>query len=182
MKKASPYGTHRVIEPQGVLPQPAWKIDNTMEIYDNEILIDVDALNIDAASFTQIKKEAGGDLAKIEATILSIVEQRGKHHNPVTGSGGMLIGRIAQVGSALAGKVDLQPGDKIATLVSLSLTPLKIHKITKIHVDKDQVEIEGQAILFETGLYAKLPTDIPEKVADFIKVPFVFIYSRLVKI
>lgn len=165
MKKGSPYGTHRVLEPQGVLPQPAWKIDNTMSIYDNEILIDVDALNIDAASFTQIKKEAGGDLAKIEATILGIVEQRGKHHNPVTGSGGMLIGRIAQVGPALAGKTDLQVGDKIATLVSLSLTPLKIHKIKKIHVDKDQVEIEGQAILFETGLYAKLPADIPEKVA-----------------
>ncbi len=165
MKKGSPYGTHRVLEPQGVLPQPAWKIDNTMSIYDNEILIDVDALNIDAASFTQIKKEAGGDLAKIEATILGIVEQRGKHHNPVTGSGGMLIGRIAQVGPALAGKTDLQVGDKIATLVSLSLTPLKIHKIKKIHVDKDQVEIEGLAILFETGLYAKLPADIPEKVA-----------------
>jgi L-erythro-3,5-diaminohexanoate dehydrogenase len=145
--------------------QPAWKIDNTMSIYSNEILIDVDALNIDAASFTQIKKEAGGDLAKIEATILGIVEQRGKHHNPVTGSGGMLIGRIAQIGADLAGTTDLQVGDKIATLVSLSLTPLKIHKIKKIHVDKDQVEIEGQAILFETGLYAKLPADIPEKVA-----------------
>jgi L-erythro-3,5-diaminohexanoate dehydrogenase len=165
MKIGSPYGTHRVIEPRGVLPQPAWKIDNTMSIYDNEILIDVDALNIDAASFTQIKKEAGGDLAKIEATILGIVKQRGKHHNPVTGSGGMLIGRVAQVGSALAGTTDLQVGDKIATLVSLSLTPLKIHKINKIHVDKDQVEIEGQAILFETGLYAKLPDDIPEKIA-----------------
>jgi L-erythro-3,5-diaminohexanoate dehydrogenase len=165
MKTASPYGTHRVLEPVGVLPQPAWKIDNTMAIYDNEILIDVDALNIDAASFTQIKKEAGGDLAKIEATILGIVEQRGKHHNPVTGSGGMLIGRIAQVGAALAGKTELQVGDKIATLVSLSLTQLKIHKIKKIHLEKDQVEIEGQAILFESGLHAKLPADIPEKVA-----------------
>lgn len=165
MQKLSPYGTHRVIEPFGVLPQPAWKIDNTMSIFENEILIDVDTLNIDSASFTQIKREAGGDVGKIEATILSIVEQRGKHHNPATGSGGMLIGRVAQVGSALAGKTDLQPGDKIATLVSLSLTPLKIHKIKKIHVEKDQVEIDGQAILFESGLYAKLPTDIPEKVA-----------------
>jgi L-erythro-3,5-diaminohexanoate dehydrogenase len=30
---------------------------------------------------------------------------------------------------------------------------------------QDQVEIDGQAILFESGLYAKLPADIPEKVA-----------------
>jgi L-erythro-3,5-diaminohexanoate dehydrogenase len=43
MKKGNPYGTHRVIEPKGVLPQPALKIDNTMEIYDNEILINVQA-------------------------------------------------------------------------------------------------------------------------------------------
>ena len=38
-KKGDIYGTHRVLEPKGVLPQPAEKIDNTMEIYDNEILI-----------------------------------------------------------------------------------------------------------------------------------------------
>ena len=50
MKPGPPYGTHRVLEPLGVLPQPAWKIDNTMAIFDNEILIDVSALNIDAAS------------------------------------------------------------------------------------------------------------------------------------
>ena len=65
MKTGSPFGIHRVIEPLGVMPQGAWKIDNTMEIVDNEILIDVSALNIDAASFTQIKQEAGGDVAKV---------------------------------------------------------------------------------------------------------------------
>ena len=29
--KGNKYGTHRVIEPQGVLTQAAWKIDNDME-------------------------------------------------------------------------------------------------------------------------------------------------------
>ena len=53
--KGNKYGVHRVIEPKGVLPQPANKIDNNMdEIYDNEILIDVQTLNIDSASFTDI--------------------------------------------------------------------------------------------------------------------------------
>jgi len=169
MKKGNPYGTHRVIEPQGVLPQPAWKIDNTMAIYDNEILIDVSALNIDAASFTQIKQEAGNDETKVREIILGIVEQRGKHHNPVTGSGGMLIGTVREIGPALLaktpGKVELKVGDKIATLVSLSLTPLKIDEIKAVHMHKDQVDIKGQAILFETGLYAKLPADIDEKMA-----------------
>ena len=165
MKKGSPYGTHRVLEPLGVLPQGAWKIDNAMAIFDNEILIDVSALNIDAASFTQIKQEAKGDLAKVEHIVRGIVEQRGKMHNPVTGSGGMLIGTVREIGPAIAGKIDLKVGDKIATLVSLSLTPLRIDEVVKIHLQQDQIEIRGQAILFETGLYAKLPEDIPEKLA-----------------
>ena len=52
-KKGNKYGTHRVIEPQGLLTQAAKKIDNTMECWSNEILCDVSALNIDSASFTQ---------------------------------------------------------------------------------------------------------------------------------
>ena len=165
MKHGSPYGTHRVLEPLGVLPQGAWKIDNTMAIWDNEVLIDVAALNIDAASFTQIKTEAGGDVERVADIVRSIVGRRGKHHNPVTGSGGMLIGSVRAIGPALAGKIDLQVGDRIATLVSLSLTPLRIDEIIQIHLERDQIEIRGQAILFETGLYAKLPRDIPEKTA-----------------
>ncbi len=159
------FGTHRVLEPHGVLPQPAWRIDNSMELYDNEILIDVKTLNIDSASFTQIKQQAKEDEQKIQEIMLDIVAKRGKHHNPVTGSGGMLIGTVKRIGSELQGKTDLQIGDKIATLVSLSLTPLKIDKIKKIKIDTDQVDIEGQAILFESGIYAKLPKDMPEKLA-----------------
>ena len=165
MKKGCKYGTHRVITPAGVLPQPALKIDNTMEIYDNEILIDVQALNVDSASFTQIEEEAGHDVEKIKAKILEIVGERGKMQNPVTGSGGMLIGKIAKIGAALEGKTDLKVGDKISTLVSLSLTPLKIEEIIDIKPDIDRVEIKGQAILFESGLYAKLPEDMEETLA-----------------
>jgi L-erythro-3,5-diaminohexanoate dehydrogenase len=161
----SPYGTHRVIEPAGVLPQPAWKIDNSMVVAANEILVDVQALNVDSASFTQLEQAAQGDVARIEAAVLDIVAQRGKLHNPVTGSGGMLIGTVREIGSALACRIDLRPGERIATLVSLSLTPLQITRIKALHVERDQIEIEGQAILFETGLYAKLPADIPETTA-----------------
>ncbi|HPA25138.1 MAG TPA: zinc-binding dehydrogenase, partial [Candidatus Cloacimonas sp.] len=56
-------------------------------------------------------------------------------------------------------------GDKIASLVSLSLTPLKINKVKKVLLDKDQMEIEGQAILFSSGVYAKLPDDLDENLA-----------------
>ena len=163
MKKGCPFGTHRVISPKGVLPQPADVIDNTMEIYDNEVLIDVQTLNIDSASFTQIENQANHDVEEIKKIILGIVEKAGKHKNPVTGSGGMLIGTVKEIGPAFKGK--LKVGDKIATLVSLSLTPLVIEEILDIRPDIDQVDIKGQAILFETGLYAVLPEDLPETLA-----------------
>lgn len=163
MKQGNKYGIHRVIEPKGVLPQPAKKIDNNMsEIYDNEILIDVQTLNIDSASFTQIYNQAEKDIEKVKEIMMGIVAEKGKHQNPVTGSGGMLIGTVKQIGDALEGKTDLKVGDKIATLVSLSLTPLRIDKIKEVRADIDQVDIDGQAILFESGIYAKIPSDLPE--------------------
>jgi len=164
MKKGDKYGVHRVIEPEGVLPQPAWKIDNTMEIYDNEILVDVQTLNIDSASFTQIKEEAGGDVEKIKDRMLEIVKERGKHHNPVTGSGGMFIGKVEESGESLKDR-DLKVGDRIASLVSLSLTPLRIDRIKEVRKEIDQVDIDGKAILFESGIYAKLPEDMEDTLA-----------------
>ena len=160
-----PYGTHRVIEPKGLLPQPAWKIDNTMDIYDNEILIDVISLNVDSASFTQIEEQAHKENRTIESIIAETVKDRGKQHNPVTGSGGMLIGQVKEIGDKIKGKIDLKVGDKIATLVSLSLTPLQIDKFIQVRQESDQVDIEGKAILFESGIYAKLPNDMDEKLA-----------------
>ncbi len=165
-KDGNPFGSHRVIEPEGVLPQPAEKIDNSFAtIWDNEILIDVDFLNIDSASFTQIKKEASEDSQKIADKILEIVGNRGKMHNPVTGSGGMLIGKILKIGDKLKDICTLKEGDKIVTLVSLSLTPLKIDEILEVKKETDQVKIKGKAVLFENSLYAKLPEDIPDTLA-----------------
>ncbi len=174
-KKGSPYGTHRVLEPKGVLPQPADKVDNNMEIYDNEVLIDVKTLNIDSASFTEIvrrtcdgKKPADidnskEDQEKVKKTMLEIVDNAGKHKNPWTGSGGMLLGTVEQIGENYKG--DLKVGEKIATLVSLSLTPLRIDEILEMRPAIDQVDIKGKAILFQSGIYGKIPEDMPEKTA-----------------
>jgi L-erythro-3,5-diaminohexanoate dehydrogenase len=164
MRKGCRYGTHRVIEPKGTLPQPALRLDNTMKIYDNEILIDVTTLNIDSASYMQIKTSCGGDVERMKKMILSIVEERGKMQNPVTGSGGMLIGTVKEIGTEFP-TTRLRVGDKIATLVSLSLTPLKIKEIINISPESEQIDVDAQAILFESGIYAVLPSDIPERLA-----------------
>jgi L-erythro-3,5-diaminohexanoate dehydrogenase len=164
MAMGSKYGAHRVLEPKGLLPQAADKIDNTMTIYDNEILVDVSALNIDAASFRQLWEAADADEERLKDSILAIVNERGKMQNPVTGSGGMLMGSVAAIGSALQDR-DLKVGDRIATLVSLSLTPLHIEEITAVFPEIERVEVKGQAILFESGIYAKLPADMSENLA-----------------
>lgn len=159
------YGTHRVIAPAGTLPQPAQKLDNSMEIYDNELLIDVSTLNIDSASYTQIRQACGDDAEQMKQMILGIVEERGKMQNPVTGSGGMLIGTVREIGPNFHSSTKVKVGDRIATLVSLSLTPLKIHTIKRLDPQHDQVDVEAEAILFESGLFAVLPNDIPERLA-----------------
>jgi len=163
--KGNKYGIHRVIEPQGVLTQAAQIIDNDMaKLYSNEIICDVISLNVDSASFTQIKEACGKDKQKIEEMILGIVAERGKMQNPVTGSGGMFIGTVSYIGEDLQDR-DLKVGDKIASLVSLSMTPLKIDKIKDIHIDIDRVDIDGKAVLFESAIYAKLPDDMSEALA-----------------
>jgi len=154
-----------VLEPKGSLPQAAIKLDNDMTIYDNEILLDVAALHITASGFARLVKESNGDEGAIARTIQAIVQERGKYQDPVTGAGGILIGSVAQVGQALQGKVNLEPGERIATLVSLSLTPLRIDRVIGVDQETGQVYIEGQAILFESGLYARLPADLPEALA-----------------
>lgn len=158
-----PFGVHRVLEPRGALPQAAWRLDNdTAKQYANEIVLDVERLNIDSASFAQMQA-AGEGAAGVVHLITETVRTRGKQHNPVTGSGGMLLGRVARVGSALA--VDLAAGERVATLVSLTLTPLRLDAIDAVDRARHQVACRGQAILFGPAGWARLPADLPEAMA-----------------
>ena len=165
------YGTHRVVEPKGVLPQPARVLNNDMsEIWDNELKLEVIRLNVDSASFHQIKeklkKQGHTDIEKAFAEhAIDLTNRTGKHKNEDTGSGGMLIGKVLEIGSKFEMKDKIKVGDKVASLVSLSLTPLKINKVKAVYLDKDQVEIDGQAILFSSAIYAKLPDDMDENLA-----------------
>lgn len=163
--KGEYFGTHRVIRPEGLLPQAAEKIDNTPEIWSNEILIDVIALQPTSSAVHSIKDKCGTDPEKIKAEFMAIVEERGKFQDPVTKSGGMLIGRIKQIGADLEGKIDGKVGDKIATLVSLSLTPLKIYEITDIDLDTEQVVCKADAVLFESGIFTKIPDDLGQELS-----------------
>ncbi|HEX2376779.1 MAG TPA: L-erythro-3,5-diaminohexanoate dehydrogenase [Gaiellales bacterium] len=162
---AARYGLHRVLDGDGTFPQPAWKLDADPRISDAEILVDVERLNLDSASFRQLASEAGGDPAAVAAAIERIVAERGKLHNPVTGSGGMLVGTVREVGSIVRESRRVEPGQRIASLISLTLTPLRLDRVDGVEMHHGQVDASGTAVLFESSPFAVLPEDIPERIA-----------------
>ncbi len=158
----SDLGVHRVIEPSGTLPQPAWKLDNTPVARSTETLVGVHALHIDSASFTQIVKICNRDLECMKKHILDIVTQRGKMHNPVTGSGGVLIGSIQELDEVFGKTHGLAIGDMVVSLTSLSWLPLYLEDISAIHLERSEVEVRGKAIFFRSNPVSKLPDDLPQ--------------------
>jgi L-erythro-3,5-diaminohexanoate dehydrogenase len=165
-----PFGAYRSLEPLGALPQPAKRLDNDFtRLFPGEMLIGVETLNIDAASFRQMEEAVGGGSEGavcdgVAAQVVETVRARGKQHNPVTGSGGMLLGRVLQVTEGRAGDT-ASVGDRIATLVSLSLMPLRIDRVRGVRRASAQLDVDGEAVLFASGAYAKMPEDLPDRLA-----------------
>jgi L-erythro-3,5-diaminohexanoate dehydrogenase len=150
---------HRVLEPAGVLPQAARRLDTRRELWPDEVRVRVERLNLDAASFRQLEGKHGGDGDAVRAEVLAIVAERGKMQNPVTGSGGMLVGTVEEVGPESA--LGLEAGDRVATLVSLSLTPLVIEDgLTRWDGKSEQVPANGYAVLFGRSIAARIPDDL----------------------
>ena len=157
-------GVHRVLDPSGVLPQAARRLDADPAIGPDEVRIAVQRLNLDAASFRQLSEANEGDGEAVRAAVLDIVATRGKMQNPVTGSGGMLIGVVDAVGPE--SPLGLAVGDRVATLVSLTLTPLRLtDDLARWDGRSEQVPAEGTAILFARSIAAVLPDDLPDAVA-----------------
>jgi L-erythro-3,5-diaminohexanoate dehydrogenase len=162
---SSPVGLHRVLEPEGAaLPQAAAVLDASPELWPDEVRIDVETLNLDAASFRQLTDKHAGVGDEVRAEVLEIVAARGKMQNPVTGSGGMLLGRVSEVGPR--SPLGLRAGDRVATLVSLSLTPLRLTDgLARWDGRSERVPAEGTAILFGRSIAARLPEDLDPQLA-----------------
>jgi L-erythro-3,5-diaminohexanoate dehydrogenase len=165
----SPIGLHRVLEPAGaVLPQAAQRLDTRPDLWPDEVRVRVDTLNLDAASYRQLaeKHTTDGRLdgRALRAEVLAIVATRGKMQNPVTGSGGMLTGTVEEVGPE--SPLGLATGDRVATLVSLSFTPLVLTgELEDWDGRSERVPTDGYAILFGRSIAAKLPEDLSPELA-----------------
>lgn len=157
------YGRHRGLEPENSFPDIAWKLNNTEDIYDNELLVEVAVLNIDSDSFRQISAECGENIENIKKRIMDIVKDRGKLHNPVTGTGGILFGKVAKIGDKYTNTYGLSVEDEIISLSSLTLTPLKIDEILSIDTSRGQLYVRGKAVLFSHSPLIKKPDNLPIK-------------------
>jgi L-erythro-3,5-diaminohexanoate dehydrogenase len=163
-RPGSPLGLHRVLDPPGVLPQAAWRLDTASALWPDEVRVRVARLNLDAASFRQLREAHAGDPYAMRSAVLDIVTARGKMQNPVTGSGGMLTGVVEEAGPE--SPLGLAVGDRIATLVSLSLTPLVITDgLASWDGQSEQVPCDGYAILFGRSIATRLPDDLPPGLA-----------------
>lgn len=155
------YGTNRVIEPKHVLSTSAWKVDNNREIAPNEIRVSIKKLHIESTSFKQICIESNNNIDKIKERIIDIVIKRGKLHNPVTDTGGLLYGTVEKIGSEYNNKKGLKVGDEVICNASLAAVPLYISRISRIDMAYNQVDAEGYAILFDEFPMVKISEGVP---------------------
>ncbi len=155
------FGLNRVLEPKHVLSTSAWKVDNNRELHPSELRVSLRKLHIENTSFKQICIEADNNPQKIKDRIMDIVIRRGKLHNPVTDTGGVVYGVVEEIGSHYENKRGLKVGDEIICNASTAAIPLYISRIVRIDMAYSQVDAEGYAILFNEFPVIKPPEGVP---------------------
>lgn len=154
------FGSDRVIESKGNVPTTAWKLDNSLDISDNEMLIDVDIVKLEESNFRQLCNECGYNKAKICTKIKDIVNKRGKLHNPVTNSGGICSGRIVRAGSAYSTGGALDKDARVICATSITSLPMHIDSVEDIDFNYSLIKIKGYVIVFKATTVIPLPEDI----------------------
>lgn len=162
------YGLERVLEPKYVLPTSAWKLDNSRSIHSDEIRISIKRIHLEGTSFKQICTEVNYNEEKIKQTIIDIVIRRGKLHNPVTDTGGLVCGQVEAIGAEFENPQELKTGDEIICNASLASVPMHIENITSIDYVFNQIEVEGYAIIHSRIPIVKVTDDLPLNLLLFV--------------
>jgi L-erythro-3,5-diaminohexanoate dehydrogenase len=152
-------GTARVLEPPGALPQGALRLDAAPPMAPYEIELAVEMLAVDSTSFRQLVETNHGDPREVAEAIMAIVAERGKMHNPVTGSGGVLTGTVRSVGKAFRDPPPI--GARIVSLASMTLIPLRLDAVGDLDVTIPQVPVRGTAYLSWLAPWTAYPERIP---------------------
>ena len=166
MKNA--YGLERVIAPANVFPASAWQLDNSRTLKNGEMRVSVKKIHIEGTGFRQICQEANNDEELIKEKINDIVIRRGKLHNPVTDTGGLLYGVIEEIAPDYDNAKGFKVGDEVILNASLAGTPLYIDKIISIDRMYTQIDVEGHAIILPGFPVVKRPAELPVDLLMFI--------------
>ena len=155
------YGIKRVLEPKNVLPTSAWKLDNGRNIFPDELRVSIKRIHLEGTGFKQICTESNDDEKKIKQNIIDMVIRRGKLHNPVTDTGGLVMGVVEEIGAEYDNRENLKTGDLIICNASAASIPLYIEEITGVNKAFNQLEAKGYAIIHSLIPIVKAPKDVP---------------------
>ena len=155
------YGTSRVLEPKFVVPTSAWRLDNSRSIRPDEVRVSIRKIHLEGTSFKQICTESSNNPDKIRQTIIDIVIRRGKLHNPVTDTGGLLYGVVEAIGEDYANKANLTIGSHVICNASITSFPMHLENIGEIDWVFNQVEATGYAIMHSDISMIKVDEDTP---------------------
>jgi len=156
------FGVRRVTEPKGVIPAAAWKLDNSKTVGPGELRVRLETVHIEWDNFNQICSHCGYDETRIKARIMQIIEQRGKMHNPYTGSGGLFMGVIEEIGPETdAGGFHV--GDRVFSLSSLTGVAMYLDQIDRIDFNYGQIDCQGYVICFESTSIVRYTGSVPPK-------------------
>lgn len=161
------FGASRVIDPKGSLPVTAWKIDNDHKLRAGEIRIAVDYITVERDSMCQLCCACEHNDGKIKEKLLKFVTERGKIHNPYTDSGAVFSGTVEEIAEDYPSD-DIQPGDYVICLSTMTGIPVYIEEIEEIDYDFAQIKCKGYAICFETTILEKC-TGIPENRKRYLR-------------
>ncbi len=146
VREAARLGIHRSLDPPGALPHIARRLDAASAANEYEAELAAEVLAIDATSFADIRRRGDSEPEAMAALIAGIVAEHGKLQNPVTGSGGVVLGRVTAVGPAHP-MSDLAPGELVVPLASLIAVPLELTKVGPVDPGSALVPVSGRAVV-----------------------------------
>ncbi|WP_425755334.1 sigma-54 interaction domain-containing protein [Ihubacter sp. rT4E-8] len=154
------FGLDRVMEPKGLTPATAWRLDNSWKLHSGEMRVRLERIHLEWDNFQQLCSSCGFDEERIKAKILDIIHRRGKLHNPFTKTAGVLMGIVDELCEPDLFMDDIGPGDKIYSLTSLCSIPLHIEEIKEVDFNYGQLVCSGYAILFAASPVCQIKEDL----------------------
>lgn len=161
---AARLGVHRSLEPPGALAHIAARLNAALPANAYEAELAAEMLAIDATSFADIRRRGGGDPEAMAELIGTIVAEHGKLQNPVTGSGGVVLGRVTTVG-ADHHLDELTEGELVVPLASLIAVPLELDTVGPVDPASSLVPVQGRAIVTGAMRCGRVAADLGTEVS-----------------